>query len=727
MIKNKFYLLSLSLLLLYSPLKGEHLVGGELVYECLGNNNYKITLIMYRDCFSNGAAFDQKVTITIYDAFNVIVADLFVPILSQVYMPIINPNSCVILPQTVCVEKAIYEHTVQLDPILGGYTITHQRCCRNTTIANVSNNPSQWGSTYTTSIPSNDFSCNSSPKFKNEPPIVLCLRKDVQLDLSAKEPDGDSLSYEFCHPLHGGGRGRVAPSPASPPPYQKVPFLSSFSSSFPISSFPPFQIDPQTGILTGTPTQVGQFLFAICVKEYRNGVLISRIRRDYQFNISGDCETTTAIIIDQSTDPSTLCGGKTIGFDQRSLFASTYYWDFGDSSITADTSRLPSPTYTYRDTGTYNVMLVADPYTTCADTSYSLFRVHDSLRINFSYKGLDCFEDHSLDFTTNGVWGTSAEITWNFGGPTRSGNILTGVENPKNVKFLFPDNYIVTVTVRDNHGCADSSREHIRLITKSVLKHHVPITRGCPPVVINFTDSSESEVQLYHFWNFGDGGFSEEQNPIHSYSEPGLYSVTHSVISKEDCIDTVTGTFPEVIEVFPQPFSAINVIPEVSEFPESHFTINNASQEYTTSKTYLPFGSPIENLTSLDFNIGDTGSYKIIHIVYNQFNCKDATIKEIRVEIPAKIFIPNAFTPNNDGINDVLGFSVSGIRNFKLAIFDRWGNAVFKTTSTDNLWNGKDLNTGKLLNTAVYTYIVNATVKRTNEIISQRGFITLIR
>ncbi len=733
MLKRRTCILFLLLFSGLFSLRGSHLVGGEITYQCVGNNNYEITLTIYRDCFSS-TGFDRNIVVSIYDINNNLVDNLLVPILSQSNLPVIAPNNCTTLPATVCTQKALYKTTINLPPIPGGYTITHQRCCRNSTITNVFNNPTKWGSTYTTRIPSNDVGCNSSPSFQDDPPVVLCLNQMIQLDLSASESDGDSLYYELCTPLHGGGpsinsRGPNSPMPdtATPPPYQLVPFVPGFTSILPITSNPPFQIDPHTGILSGMPTQIGQFVFSICVSEFRNGVFINKISRDFQFNISGDCRTPTSVIVDQTIDPSSLCSGKTINFSESCLFTNDYYWDFGDPTTNADTSRLASPSYVYSDTGVYNVMLIANPYTPCADTSYSLFRVFDPVEISFDYTGLNCFESHSLNFTSSGVYGDSAVVSWDFGGLTNQGTTLTGVKNPENVRFLQPGTYNVKVTVID-YECNDSYSRDIRLIGKPELIHKVPEVRECAPVVVSFRDSSEAEAPMSHFWNFGDGSISDEKNPVHIYTKPGIYTVYHSVsINESGCIATVTDTFHEVIEALPVPVSQIKVSPEITEYPQTRFTVTNASDKHLRTITYLPFGSPVEDLNSMDFKLDDTGSYKITHITYNQFGCTDTMIQKIRVEAPVKIFIPNAFTPNNDGINDLLAFSVLGVKEFDLTIFDRWGSLVFTTTSTDYLWNGKLLNTGTELNTAVYSYVINATVIKTNEVISQRGTITLIR
>ena len=164
--KKSLFILIAFIFSICPALRAAHLVGGEMSYKCLGNNNYEVTLIIYRDCFSSGAPFDPLAVISVYKQNGVLFANDSVPFLNNIkQLPNVAPNNCTTLPQAVCTEKGSYTYTIHLPPTPGGYTISHQRCCRNNSITNINNANSQWGSTFTTNIPSMDTACNSNPKF----------------------------------------------------------------------------------------------------------------------------------------------------------------------------------------------------------------------------------------------------------------------------------------------------------------------------------------------------------------------------------------------------------------------------------------------------------------------------------------------------------------------------------------------------------------------------------
>jgi len=180
--------------------------------------------------------------------------------------------------------------------------------------------PGETGATFFVEITSEAQAlCNNTPTFNDFPPIVVCVNEQLNFDHSATDVDGDLLVYELCSPLKGGGTagwqtpGNAAdfngtnPNPDAPPPYDNVTFLSgTYSPLDPIGGDPPLSIDPATGLLTGTPDAEGQFVVGICVKEYRNGVLLSTIQRDFQFNVAF-CEPTVVATVDGDdliqTDP----------------------------------------------------------------------------------------------------------------------------------------------------------------------------------------------------------------------------------------------------------------------------------------------------------------------------------------------------------------------------------------------------------------------------------------
>jgi gliding motility-associated-like protein len=450
--------------------QASHIVGGEIYYECIGNNNYLVTLKVYRDCYNGQAPFDNPANIFIYNGGGSLVDVLSVPFPGSDTLPNDANNPCLIVPPNICVEEAVYTYNVNLPANGSGYTLIYQRCCRNITIVNIPD-PSNTGATYEATMPdSNVVICNSSPYFNNFPPTVICVDFPFSFDHSATDPDGDSLVYELCSPYYGANS--IDPQPYPPYAYGNLTFSSPYSASDPMGGSPPMAIDPETGWLTVTPNAIGQFVVGVCVTEYRNGEMISIHRRDFQFNVA-ECGSAAVASV-----PAVLngCDGFSFSFPNYSTNAITFLWDFGVPGTTTDTSTLFSPTYVYSDTGIYTVTLYANPGTSCADTATTQVYVFPTF--TGSIQAPDGCAGLPVQFTdsTTTTYGVINNWDWNFAGQ--------GTSNEQNPQFTFtdPGNYQVTLEVTNTLGCSDS-------VTTTVVVNPQPVAFAAPDTLICYLDS----------------------------------------------------------------------------------------------------------------------------------------------------------------------------------------------------------------------------------------------
>ncbi len=290
--------------ILGGPAYATHIVGAELYYECVDSTNhvYDLTLKLYRDCLNGQAPFDQNITLFIFNASTGAIIQT-VNVAAPPNTPQIQPtdwSACVAVIPSICVEEGIYKKQVTLPPNATGYNIGWARCCRNQSIDNLIS-PLQEGITFLAQVPPNAVAnCNNMPTFDAVPPIFLCANEQFNFDHSATDIDGDSLVYAIVNPYtglnflgQGAGNPQVGSNPPAvdpfnnllgPPPYVNVGFAPGYSFANPFGSNN-FVIDPQTGFISVTPNQVGIFVFAISVFEYRNGILLSENRRDFQIHI----------------------------------------------------------------------------------------------------------------------------------------------------------------------------------------------------------------------------------------------------------------------------------------------------------------------------------------------------------------------------------------------------------------------------------------------------------
>lgn len=284
-------------------LSATHIVGAEIFYDCVNpaQNQYDITLKLYRDCKFGQAEFDSEITLFVFEARTGRIFRYLTSIKPPL-TPEIRPenwNACVGRPYDICVEEGIYKASVILPPLEGGYYLGWARCCRNAAISNLVR-PLGEGVTYLAKVPGPEVTtCNNMPLFEQFPPIFLCANQTFSFDHSAFDPDGDSLSYAITDPFTGlntQGQGAGNPqqggnqpivnlnNPMGPPPYRSVAFSTGYTFNDPFGSRD-FNIDPQTGFITVTPRRQGIFVFSISVFEWRNKKLIGENRRDFQIHI----------------------------------------------------------------------------------------------------------------------------------------------------------------------------------------------------------------------------------------------------------------------------------------------------------------------------------------------------------------------------------------------------------------------------------------------------------
>lgn len=524
---------------LFTKVQAGHIIGGEIYYSCLGavgtdSTQYEITIKVYRDCENpvgqNRADFDNPLALAIYENNSFVLRQEPVFLDSRDTIPITITDPCLVSIPDVCVEEGIYIDTLILRNSNVGYTISYARCCRSPIIDNLFL-PADQGIIITTAIPPNSISCNSSPVITDFPPVGICANRDFIFDHSAVDPDGDSLSYAFCAPFQVPSNGNPG-AVALPPPYNTVNYAQGFSDANPIQANPGLAIDPVTGIITGTPTQVGTFVVGVCVTEYRNGIPISTVKRDFTIN-TASCDP---LIISSAQDQISSCDGLSVTFINQSSGTNQFFWDFGVVGSLADTSNQTSPTFIFPDTGVYDITLIAGPGGPCDDTSVVTFKVFGELDADFSIPALQCLDTNQLNVEVAGLFEPFATFSWDFGSSASVQTATTRTVN--NVSFLNAGVYPIQLVVRQGQ-CTDTVAKTVEIGGNPIANFGFQTIDNCIPVEVQFTDSSITDANsIGYFWEFGDGTTSTLQNPTKIYNQAGKYAVSLQVDQKDRCIDT---------------------------------------------------------------------------------------------------------------------------------------------------------------------------------------------
>lgn len=739
------------LVLFVWQIQARHIIGGDITYECLGNGEYEFTLKIYRDCNCTMCAdFDPEAFIAVYRCGNNVNCGslgqdnyfqrIDVPLLGEP-VSIEAPDYPCLIPPDVCVEEGTYVFRLNLPVSTESYHISYQRCCRNVTINNIIA-PDDSGATYTIEItPEAQQLCNNSPIFNDFPPTVICAGAPIDFDHSATDPDGDQLVYEFCPPLLGGGPlldpvsyvtcAGANPTPACPPPYGNVTFTApTYTAVQPMGGSPTVSIDPNTGLITGVPIIQGQFVVGVCVSEYRNGVLLSRVFRDFQFNVAS-CDPTVVADIEEDEligDQEFVvnsCGNTSITFNNESFqerFIDLFEWrfDIGGTIETNDSDW--SPTFTFPEPGTYGGELILNPDTDCGDTATIFVNIFPEINADFTFAYDTCVagpvEFTDLSFTN------AEELTgwdWQFG----DGN-ASEEQNPLHT-YMIPGDLPVTLTVTDNNNCTDQLTQVIPYFPVPALIVIAPSDfTGCTPAEIFFDNLSFPIDSTYDiFWDFGDGGVSTEISPTHTFVDPGTFTVDVDIVSPIGCMtDTV---FPNLITVLPSPSAGYSYSPgQLSNIlPTASFT----DESEGAVRWFWDFGTgATSQQPSPTYTFPDTGRFEVAQIVTHPSGCMDTLVQILDVIPEVRYYLPNAFTPNSDSKNDeFVGVGLmEGATNFKMTIWNRWGEKVFEATDPELGWNGRKFNTGRESPNGVYVVLVQYNEPRGRRV-ELKGYATLLR
>ncbi len=538
----------------FNFLIASHIVGGEIYYDYLGGTQYKVSIALYRDCKSNGAVYDNPLSLGIYSNTGVLLYNELVSFPGSTNVPITFSNPCVTPPNDICIEKAIYTTILDLPHRQGGYTLTYQRCCRGPNVKNLIA-PDNTGLTLSTKIPGSEtnFDQNSSPRFTGYPPTILCNNEDLTFNHSAFDLDGDVLVYSLVAPKAGATDAAPQPNPPPAPPYLNVKWLNGFTTNNPLGNGATISIDPNTGILQASPQMLGLFVVGIRVQEFRNGILVGETIRDFLFRVI-NCTITLKAEIPLQTDMAyfrSFCQGLTVTFDNKTYGATNYLWDFGVSNTNTDVSTQFEPTYTYPSPGTYQATLIANPGWPCSDTSIQSIRVNEYLDVSFTAKDSLCIIDNKVDFNGKINGSNSATLGWDFG--SNSSIQSASTVNVNDVHFNTTG--FIPVTLYGYVGtCTTSFKDSIYIFPLPIINFSPPPNYLCEGLTVKL--SNQSQYATNYSWDFGvinsTTDISSSVEPTYTYSSPGTYVVRLVGSSEGQCISSVEKTLVmnEVLDVW---------------------------------------------------------------------------------------------------------------------------------------------------------------------------------
>ena len=410
------------------------------------------------------------------------------------------------------------------------------------------------------------------------------------------------------------------------------------------------------------------------------------------------CTFTTFVILNQPTNllvntspTTTVCIGEAAPLFAQGIggtFPYSYFWSNDDDSSST----------TFYPTVPVTVSVTVTDAHNCTVVGYININLHDSINIVLSTNNDSiCFGDPAIITAT--VTGGSGVFPYY----SNLGNIDSSIHD----FIVYPNvsqTYYITVTDSCTVPTASASI-YFEVLPLPPNDFSSDIVSGCEPLTVHFIESSIDEGQTY-LWDFGDNGTSTEKNPEHTFVNVETYDITLTVTSIYGCNNSVTNE--DMITVHPNPEASFIANPQTVSIIKQLVFFENQS-DYTDT-CYGSFGDgSFSNETSPEHLYNSPGIYAVQLIIATQHGCRDTAYStpDIVVKDEFTFYAPTAFSPDQDGINEVFVICGSGIddKNFYLVIYDRWGEKVFESFDKEHGWDGK-VKERKMAENGIYTWMV---------------------
>lgn len=280
---------------------------------------------------------------------------------------------------------------------------------------------------------------------------------------------------------------------------------------------------------------------------------------------------------------------------------------------------------------------------------------------------------------------------------------------------------LYTVTVTDINLCTNSTDLELTVNETPVVSFTNDTSLTCEIPKINFFNTSSYPANSLFNWNFGDNSESEESNPSHLFNLPGVYPISLVITTQEGCVDSLLQDVN--ISFYPLPVAEFKLEPAVVSVFNS--TVNFVDESQNAIKWNWIFGDGQQSEEKNPNHYYDLiGKFKVKLIVTSLAGCISEFSNDVLV---TPFYIPNAFSPNGDGVNDVFfnaGY-VMNVASYNMTIFNRWGEKVFQNDNYQEFWNGLDKN-GKPMPQGVYVYTVKVNTLSGKPYVFN-GSVTLVR
>lgn len=481
--------------------------------------------------------------------------------------------------------------------------------------------------------------------------------------------------------------------------------INSYSWLFGADSSPLTSLNQNPSSLTYSTSGIKTITLSVtsnhnCTSSITQTVTINPLPQP-AFTFTNACINAQPLSFDASS--------STIGIGSDTLYA----WAFGDGAVATGSVY----THSYTLPSTYNVTLTVTSDKGCQAMIAQQIEVYQKPLMQIAIQstclgGATSFTAISLANSgnvTSWLWDVNNTI-----------NTIETTNQQSAYAFASAGSQTLHLISITNHNCRDTTTRLTYVNYNPDPQFNVDKPNGCPlPHCVKFTDNSPPVPLPSHInnwaWDFGNGktvssATNSPQNNCYtnsSSSQLALFTVTLTTTTDSGCV--ASNIKPNFITVYPKPIANYTIVPEFGDVvvPLVHFI--NQSVDYT--KWNWSFGDgPKNDTVNVNPNHyypgNDASSYHSILIVANQYGCTDTANVLVEIAPEFSFYIPNAFTPNADNINDIFTGMGVGIAIYEMWIFDRWGASIFYTDDITKGWNGRVQGKSEDAKEDVYTWKV---------------------
>ncbi len=498
----------------------------------------------------------------------------------------------------------------------------------------------------------------------------------------------------------------------------------------------PFQVENQTFIPDGTSIATSQWTFesAGSSSQLNHAPVTFAVHGEYDFSYRAISEYGCVSFVDTSVRIYAV-PQLTFTPNHTCQYEETTFFDLSTIAEGSITSRIwqaethvfftgTEDTLSYAFVGYDNqpVTLIATSDFGCSDTLTRQIQVRAAPVVTIEYDS-GCIGTET-NFTANASIPLGGIVTreWSFGDghPNEHGFEADNL-------YDAPGNYTVTFTAVSNLGCTTITEEEITIYQLPDVDFELEYDEVCAGSPFSFYDlsgTSDGTNIVEWTWWMDNHPVSTSQNPTLRTLQAGTYHVTLTVVSDQGCVNDSTSLL--AISVWPRPDAGFVTEDEIN-MANPVLNIYNTSSEDVTEWHY-EFGdgkfAVFEEGTHLYEN---WGVYYVTQYVTNTFGCKDTAIKQITVNPDLMFYIPNAFTPEGNGHNEIFIPVITGseIVFYDFKIFDRWGQIIFRSNDSTLGWDGS-IN-GIEAQDGVYNWTIEMRNILTDDTQRKQGSVTLIR